>query len=914
MNRRPGIRICSLFILTLLATGAAFAATTGSISGVVHGQDGSPLPGVTVTVVGEALPAGRSALTDGEGVYKILRLPPGDYEVTADVQGMGNVKRQAVIAVEVDTQVNLVLNPTITEEITVQEVFPVIDIRSSEAQVNFTRERIEQLPLTRSYKGLFQLAPGVASNDRLTTPNAGGSRMDNLFLVDGITITNPYFGDIVPDISELDIAEVNIKRGGVTAEFGRTGGMVVNAVTKSGTNGFKGEGRFELQPSSFVADNKSSNLQNTTERQLPGLSFGGPLLQDRLWFYASGYIPRVTITDRRNNLGAVPDEKTSTDEYFGKVTANPASNHFLVASYRSRDTTFENFGITSSASPTIGSNDSTKYLLGTLSWTWNTTADSFVEVKLNHDQEENSTDPKTGLGYRPAFNAARPDLMGQFTTTADRVVGGATGPGQLVGGAVLAINDQDYLRDELRATLQLFRAWGRTRHDIRTGLTYEDSEERLERRANGWGQVTWSPTTRTFTGLYTSAQPPHTGRGKSYGAFVQDQITFGDRLTITAGVLVNKDEYFGETVGGAPGTKSKAKILTFDWDQQIQPRLGLAYVPSAERGDKIYFNFGRYYNTENKSLGRAASPSRIFTTRATFDENGVLLTDVPAANTQNKKIDPGVDPQYMDEYLAGYALPLGAGWSAEVWGMYRNSGNIYEDVSADGLGSGPFRVSQLPDAYRKYKAVTLQATRRPIDDRWMNLFIDFSYSWNRLSGNWDIDFGGNSPFYNSSFIGDGPGALITDNRDGILRGDRTHVAKLFASVRPLEPLKVGTYLRYQSGGAWEARGLPSAAVTSSSYIAYLEKAGSRRMPSWFNTDLLASYDFQLGRFGLTVEGKINNVLDEQVELAVDDRYFIVRPVPPTTTPSQRASDNPNFGKGTVFTPPRAYVLSAIVRF
>ena len=85
--------------------------------------------------------------------------------------------------------------------------------------------------------------------------------------------------------------------------------------------------------------------------------------------------------------------------------------------------------------------------------------------------------------------------------------------------------------------------------------------------------------------------------------------------------------------------------------------------------------------------------------------------------------------------------------------------------------------------------------RRPVNDRFTRLTVNASYTWSRLTGNWDIDFGGDSPFYNSSFIGDGPGVLITDNRNGILRGDRTHVAKLFATIRPLERLRAGTYIR-----------------------------------------------------------------------------------------------------------------------
>jgi hypothetical protein len=902
--------LCGL--LLLLAAVVAHAAETGSVSGVVRSGDGSALPGVLVKVSGESLPAGRSGVTDADGAFNFQRLPPGSYKVSAELSGMGNVEREAIVGVDQDTQIELALNANLSEAITVSAAAPVIDVKSPEVQVNFTQEVIESLPLTRDYKGLFQLAPGVSENDRLT-PNAGGSRLDNTFLVDGINVTNPHYGDLVPNINEIDIDEVNLKRAGVTAEFGRTGGMVVNAVTKSGTNEFHGVGRVEFQPASFVADNDHGSVQNTTDRQIPAVSLGGPLVHDRLWFYGSAGFPTLTTTDRANNIGRIPDKKDETDEYFLKLTANPTQSMSLSANARKRDTTFNNDGIGANTHPSAGSNNATDYTIGTAVWTWLLGSDSFVEAKYNHDKEENSTSPLTSLGYRPTFNAARPDLVGQFTTTADILVGGATRAGQTVGGASLATNNQDFTRDELRATYQMFRSWFGNSHDIRAGVTYDKDSERLERQANGWGTVTWNPSTRLFTASYVSQQPPHTGRGEGYGVFLQDQFSVGERITITAGLLVSKDVYYGEGLGSTPGTKRKVKILTFDWDQEIQPRFGITFVPTRGLGDKLYASFGRYYNTDNKSLVRAASPTRIFTTRATFDATGRLISDVPAANTQSKTIDPGLDPQYTDEFVAGYARPLGSAWSAELWGMYRDVGDIMEDISADGLGNGPFHVAQLPDAYRRYKAVTFELTRTPVNDRLRHLSINASYTWSRLTGNWDIDFSSaDSPFYNSSFIGDGPGVLITDNRDGILRGDRTHVAKIFATIEPVNHLRAGTYVRYQSGGAWEARVLPDANVSSSSYIRYWESAGSRRMPSWLNVDLLAAYDFDLGPVKLGLEGRILNVFNKQVETSVDDRLYLLRPSNDPSVP--RPPVNPAFGQGLTFSDPRAYVLTAIVRF
>ncbi len=727
--------------------------------------------------------------------------------------------------------------------------------------------------------------------------------MDNTYLVDGVNITNPHYGDILPNISEIDIDEVSLKRGGITAEFGRTGGMVVNAVTKSGTNQFHGQARFEYQPADWVSDNKNQNIQNTIDREGPAASLGGPIVRDHFWFYGSASFPSTTTTERRNNLGTVPDLDIKTDEYFFKLTANPHSSQYLSAAVRSRESTSENAGVGANAHPGVGSDDSTKFLLGTASWTWNVTADSLVEVKYHHDKEENSTDPLTGLGYRPAFNAARPDLVGAFVTTADRIVGGATAAGQTVGGASLAINDQDFLRDQTKASYQTFQTWFGNTHDLRFGVSYEESSERLERQANGWGTITWNPTTRLFTATYNSQQPPHTGRSETWGIFLQDQLTIGNRTTITAGLALNKDDYFGEGLGATPGTKTKVKILTFDWDQQIQPRLGVAFVPSLDLGDKLYAYVGRYYNTENKSLVRAGSPTRLFTTRATFDANGNLLSDVPAANTQTKTVDKGIDPQYTDEFLVGYARPFGPVWSAEVYGQYRDVGDIMEDISRDGLGNGPFRVGQLPGAYRRYKAATLQVNRLP-NDRLYGLSVSASYTWSQLEGNWDIDYA-NSLFYNSSFLQDGPGVLINENRDGLLRGDRTHVAKIFAAMRPLERVQLGTYVRYQSGGAWEARGLPDANVSSATYVRYLESAGSRRTEDWLNIDLLTSYEFPLGPAGLELEARILNVLDDQVATEVEDRLILGRATAP---------NNPEFGRGVTFSSPRSYVLSAIVRY
>ena len=134
---------------------------------------------------------------------------------------------------------------------------------------------------------------------------AGGSRQDNLYLIDGVNITSPAFGYLSTEVNELDIAEVNIKRGGISAEFGRTGGTVVNAVSRSGSNRFSGIGRVDwLSPNLVGGYTLPSDLLNAgvrpgvfrdallTTEMTPAGGLGGPIVENRMFFYLSARYSR----------------------------------------------------------------------------------------------------------------------------------------------------------------------------------------------------------------------------------------------------------------------------------------------------------------------------------------------------------------------------------------------------------------------------------------------------------------------------------------------------------------------------------------------------------------------------------------------------------------------------------------------
>ncbi|MCK7476651.1 MAG: hypothetical protein M0C28_03135 [Candidatus Moduliflexus flocculans] len=146
----------------------------------------------------------------------------------------------------------------------------------------------------------------------------------------------------------MDIQEVNIKQGGISAEFGRAAGMVTNAITKSGSNTITGSVRFVFEPSSFQAAPKdwhASTIVTPYDQSAPAIGVGGPLIKDRLFWYVSGNLPYSRTSGRVGNLGAVPNARTTSREFFGKITANPFKAHLFSLSVRNNDYTSKNSGI-----------------------------------------------------------------------------------------------------------------------------------------------------------------------------------------------------------------------------------------------------------------------------------------------------------------------------------------------------------------------------------------------------------------------------------------------------------------------------------------------------------------------------------------------------------------------------------------
>jgi Carboxypeptidase regulatory-like domain len=334
--------VCALaLVLALGASARAQGVQTSVLTGTVTSSDGATLPGATVTVQSPALQGVQSAVTDVNGVFVIRGLPPGQYTVTFEMSGMATIKK--------DTPVSLGSTVTVDASMAVAGVSETVNVAAETAPVvtnpttgaNYTQKMINDLPVGRTPFLVSELAPGLTDN----TPNAGqitiaGSfAYDNVFLMNGVDINDNLFGQNNNLFIEDAVEETQVLTSGISAEYGRFSGGVVNIVTKRGGDTFSGSYRQNLSNQSwtdevpFETRPRPDKYLNTYEG-----TFGGPLVRSKLWFFGAGRYAD-TSTPRTFAETALPfDQGENNKRYEVKVTGTAARNHTFTGSWMDNST------------------------------------------------------------------------------------------------------------------------------------------------------------------------------------------------------------------------------------------------------------------------------------------------------------------------------------------------------------------------------------------------------------------------------------------------------------------------------------------------------------------------------------------------------------------------------------------------
>src|SRR5438105_3877102 len=322
-------------IIFLLIALPAAAQTTANLTGTVT-TEGTPIPGVTVTVTSPNLQGSRTVITDVNGNYNFTSLPPGDYRVKFDMEGMQPVTQTVRVTLSQTTRADASLElATVSESMIVTAAAPTV-LETTEIQSNFSQKTVEKLPLSRTLIGTIDIAPGTTTTGPAgATMISGAPSFENTFYVDGSVINEVLRGQPQNLFIEDAIQETTVQTGAISAEFGRFTGGVVTAISKSGGNEFSGSLRDSLTNPKWTAqtplgeprpDSKLFNVYEGTA--------GGRILRDRLWFFTAG---RYRKRDQQNSLFRQPSQTyTSLDRerrLEGKLTAQITSKQSLVGSY-----------------------------------------------------------------------------------------------------------------------------------------------------------------------------------------------------------------------------------------------------------------------------------------------------------------------------------------------------------------------------------------------------------------------------------------------------------------------------------------------------------------------------------------------------------------------------------------------------
>ena len=300
-------RSIALGLVILLWSSLVFAqsATTGAIYGVVTDIDtGDALPGVTI-VVSSATGVSQTAITDEKGTYRITELYPSEYLVTFYYLD-ATVERKVPVGVQKVTPVYQKIDTKQVkgEVVRIEGKTPAIDPTSTAQGITIDKDYLKNIPVPgRSFEGALGAAAG-SQGDVLGVACSGSTSLENQYSVDGVNTTGLSYGTVGSPIINDFIEEIEIITGGYNAEYGRATGGIVNVVTKSGSNEFKGSVFGTWQPGFLTAQaerapRNASSLDITADigyRADFGFELGGPIIKDKLWFFV-GFAPQFVQID-----------------------------------------------------------------------------------------------------------------------------------------------------------------------------------------------------------------------------------------------------------------------------------------------------------------------------------------------------------------------------------------------------------------------------------------------------------------------------------------------------------------------------------------------------------------------------------------------------------------------------------------
>jgi hypothetical protein len=803
---------------TMLASGAiavmpaAAQTTTASARGQVRDASGTGVAGVTVTAVNAGTNQTLRAETDAAGNFTLNGLRPAQYTVSATSTDGRTARQEVVVSVGQALTLNLVLgaadavataddaatNGGAGDDIVVT-ANRLVETRTSEIATNVSQEQIRVLPQSdRNFLTFAALSPGVRYNDSETdksfTSGASTASQVNVF-IDGVSLKNKLReGGVAGQqnsrgnpFGQLAVQEFRVLTQNYKAEYEQAGAAIITAVTKSGTNEFHGEvfGQYtdrSLSSTSFI-NIRDGRRKPEFERKQYGVALGGPIIKDKLFFFATyegndqdraldvnitASQTQVTAFEQQTGLRVADYEGSYVspfrgDFYFGKLTLTPDENQvFDLSASRRTETDVQNFG----GNRTIDYAENKRNQVDTYLFKWTYNGDSFVNefnvnylnykfrpTAVNPDQPSFIYDPVIILG---GYNGSRQETQASYSLRDDFTYTGVANHTIKVGGRVevvdIEFNNQSFLQPQYTFRQDQAGTSANTADD--TDFTFP-AEARL---GLGSGRISAS---NTLIGLY-----------------FQDDWNVTDKLQLNLGLRWDYEtngfnNEYRTPASAAAALRSLPKTYYFDPENYISdgterkpfkgafaPRFGFSYDLKGDQTTVIFGGAGRYYdrNTFSNSVDelsrtinpigvfrfsrdggiRNGSPTTIFNPSYLTREG--LLALLASSTTEGLPelfaVPDNAKPPVNDQFSLGVRQKVGR-FQLSVTGSYQRGRNGYTNLYATRKDNGLGDCCDVAGV-RALGYSNVLIGYNGLDTRYKALYVTIDKNYSKSSG-WGVN-------------------------------------------------------------------------------------------------------------------------------------------------------------------------------